>query len=206
MKNFRSLVCSQACFKGPLLPLIYHKSLLGSRFFDILFLGDEMKELLNQESIERTLKRMTHEIIERYPDLSQVILVGILNKGFLVAKKIQEHLKSFTGKDIPCVPLDITAYRDDQKGVEAQKNFLKSDQKDIILIDDVLYTGRSVRAAMDAVVEKGRPMSISLAILIDRGHRELPIRPDFIGKNIPTSKDENILVDLEKGTVTLIHP
>jgi pyrimidine operon attenuation protein/uracil phosphoribosyltransferase len=165
-----------------------------------------MKELLNQESIERTLKRMTHEIIERYPDLSQVLLVGILNKGFLVAKKIQEYLKAFSGQDIPTIPLDISAYRDDTKTKPTQKNHLKSSEKDIILIDDVLFTGRSVRAAMDAVVEGGRPRSITLAILIDRGHRELPIRPDFIGKNIPTSRTEKIVVDLNQGVVCIETP
>lgn len=165
-----------------------------------------MKELLNPESMERTLKRMTHEMIERYPDLTDVILVGILNKGFLVALKIQTYFKAFTGQDIPSVPLDISAFRDDKKLNPSQKNHLKSDQKNIILIDDVLYTGRSVRAAMDAVIENGRPLSITLGILIDRGHRELPIRPDFIGKNIPTSKDENIIVDVDKGTVVVVHP
>jgi pyrimidine operon attenuation protein/uracil phosphoribosyltransferase len=165
-----------------------------------------MKELLNQESIERTLKRMTHEIIERYPDLSQVLLVGILNKGFLVAKKIQEYLKAFSGLDIPAIPLDISAYRDDKKTEATQKNHLKSTEKDIVLIDDVLFTGRSVRAAMDAVVAGGRPRSITLAILIDRGHRELPIRPDFIGKNIPTSKNEKIIVDLSQGVVSIETP
>ena len=165
-----------------------------------------MKELLNQESIERTLKRMTHEIIEKYPDLSNVVLVGILNKGFLVTKKIQEYLKAFSGKDIPAVPLDISNYRDDMTQSEPSKNHFKSGAKDVILIDDVLFTGRSVRAAMDAVIDNGRPNSISLAILIDRGHRELPIRPDFIGKNIPTSKDEKIIVDLENGVVILQNP
>lgn len=163
-----------------------------------------MKQIMNQEQLSRTLKRMTHEIIERNANLSNLVLVGILKKGLPVAQILKENLKNFADIDIPIYSLDITMHRDDQQiKAPLQTNMLDIDNKDVILVDDVLYTGRSVRAAMDALTDYGRPHTIQLAVLIDRGHRELPIRADYVGKNIPTSKNEKILVD-PNNEVTII--
>lgn len=163
-----------------------------------------MKEIMNQEQLSRTLKRMTHEIIERNQNLSQIVLVGILNKGLPIASILKENLKRFADVDVPVYGLSILPYRDDEKKLD-QKTLQKIDIQDkrVILVDDVLYTGRSVRAAMDALLDMGRPTQIQLAILIDRGHRELPIRADFIGKNIPTSHREKVVVDMERLLITI---
>ncbi|MFA6377175.1 MAG: bifunctional pyr operon transcriptional regulator/uracil phosphoribosyltransferase PyrR [Acholeplasmataceae bacterium] len=165
-----------------------------------------MKEIMNQEQLSRTLKRMTHEIIERNTNLSDIVLIGILKKGYPIAKMLQENLKKFADIDVPCYPLDIHPYRDDidQKDVTNLQG-INIHKKSVILVDDVLFTGRSVRAAMDALNDHGRPNQIQLAILIDRGHRELPIRADYIGKNIPTSANERILVNLNEQTVFIIE-
>lgn len=163
-----------------------------------------MKEIMNQEQISRTLKRMTHEIIERNQDLKDVVLVGILKKGFPIASILKENLKRFADIDIPVYAIDITNYRDDIKS-DLKIDTLKLDveNKIVILVDDVLYTGRSVRAAMDALSDHGRPQQVQLAILIDRGHRELPIRADYIGKNIPTSRHEKVVVDIQKHVIII---
>jgi len=159
-----------------------------------------MKEIMNKEQISRTLKRMTHEIIERNQNLSNLVLVGIMKKGYPIALALKENLKSFADIDCSVYPLDISLYRDDIKLDEEKKlQGLNIENKTVILVDDVLYTGRSVRAAMDALSDHGRPSQIQLAILIDRGHRELPIRADYIGKNIPTSKLEKVLVDINQS-------
>lgn len=164
-----------------------------------------IKEIMNAEQLSRTLKRMTHEIIEHNQDLENLIFVGILNKGLPVAQALAQNFKRFTEINIPFVGLDITPYRDDDKGVrKVIDQNIDITHKRVILVDDVLYTGRSVRAAMDALIKYGRPEQIQLAILIDRGHRELPIRADYIGKNIPTSLLETILVDMENRCVKLI--
>ncbi|MDX9691462.1 MAG: bifunctional pyr operon transcriptional regulator/uracil phosphoribosyltransferase PyrR [Acholeplasmataceae bacterium] len=163
-----------------------------------------MKEIMNQEQISRTLKRMTHEIIERNQELSDVVLVGIMKKGFPIAQILKENLKRFAEIDIPVFGIDITNYRDDlevKKNIQLQAIDVKD--KNVILVDDVLYTGRSVRAAMDAIADQGRPKQIQLAILIDRGHRELPIRADYIGKNIPTSRNEKVIVDLKNQQIII---
>ncbi len=164
-----------------------------------------MKEIMNEEQISRTLKRMTHEIIEHHADLSEIVLIGIQKKGYPIALAIQKNLKRFADVDVPLFGLDITPYRDDVKGMNIPKklNFNAYD-KHVILIDDVLFTGRSVRAAMDAINDYGRPSQIRLAILIDRGHRELPIRADYIGKNIPTSKDEKVVVEPDLTSVKIV--
>jgi pyrimidine operon attenuation protein/uracil phosphoribosyltransferase len=161
-----------------------------------------MKEIMNGEQLSRTLKRMTHEIIEHNPDLSDLVLVGILRKGYPIAIILKDNLKRFADIDVTIYPLDITAYRDDLETKKDPRNQdLNVQNKNVILVDDVLYTGRSVRAAMDALNDHGRPKQIQLAIVIDRGHRELPIRADYIGKNIPTSKNERVIVDMTTNTV-----
>ncbi len=161
-----------------------------------------MKEIMNQEQLERTLKRMTHEIIERNPNLEDVVLAGILKKGHPIATILKENLKRFAQIDVPVHALDIWPYRDDLDAPEQPATPAVSiKDKVVILVDDVLYTGRSVRAAMDALTHLGRPRQIQLAILIDRGHRELPIRADYIGKNIPTSRQEHVIVDISKMCV-----
>jgi pyrimidine operon attenuation protein/uracil phosphoribosyltransferase len=163
-----------------------------------------MKELMNAEQLSRTIKRMTHEIIERNQDLNDIVFVGILKKGFPIAQMLKDNLKRFADVDVPLFPIDIHAYRDDlAKKITPKTQDLLVHEKNVILVDDVLYTGRSVRAAMDALSDHGRPKQIQLAIVIDRGHRELPIRADYIGKNIPTSRHEKIVVDLSNMTVYL---
>ncbi|MBE0701309.1 MAG: bifunctional pyr operon transcriptional regulator/uracil phosphoribosyltransferase PyrR [Acholeplasmataceae bacterium] len=162
----------------------------------------KMKEIMNSEQLSRTIKRMTHEIIERNPDLENIVLVGILKKGVPIAQMIKDNLKCFANLDVLVYQVDIRPYRDDlPTKIKPEKQALISLDKNVILVDDVLYTGRSVRAAMDAINDHGRPKQIQLAILIDRGHRELPIRADYIGKNIPTNRFERIVVDMEKQMV-----
>lgn len=164
-----------------------------------------MKQIMNQEQLSRTLKRMTHEIIEQNNNLSNLVLIGILKKGFPVAQILKENLKQFTNIDIPAYALDISMYRDDQpKTQKPQTTLIDISNKDVVLVDDVLYTGRTVRAAMDALTDLGRAKTIQLAVLIDRGHRELPIRADYVGKNIPTSKDEKIFVDPKKEVIITV--
>jgi len=163
-----------------------------------------MKEIMNKDQLTRTLKRMTHEIIEKYNDLDDVVLLGVLQKGYPLAKIIKQNLKDFAQVDIPCYPLDIRAYRDDlNQDIQKVNQGYDVKNKTVILIDDVLYTGRTARAALDAINFHGRPKKISLAILVDRGHRELPIRADFIGKNIPTSSEEKVIVDLNNMLVVI---
>lgn len=153
-----------------------------------------MKTILDTEQLHRTLKRITHEIIEAYPSLEDVVLCGILSKGAILAKEIQTLIHTFTNQQVQNINIDIKPYRDDEKkqGYPINLDFTVTN-KSIVIIDDVLFTGRSVRAAIDGIMLSGRPKSIKLAVLVDRGHRELPIRPDFIGKNIPTSIHEKVV-------------
>ncbi len=179
-----------------------HKNIKNNDRIDLVI---KMKEIMNQEQISRTLKRMTHEIIERNADLSQLILIGIKKKGYPIAVAIQHTLKRFADIDIPLFGLDITPYRDDVKEVNiTDKLDLDAYDKHVILVDDVLFTGRSVRAAMDAINDYGRPSQIQLAILVDRGHRELPIRADYIGKNIPTALNEKVVVESDLTSVKIV--
>ena len=156
-----------------------------------------MKVVIEAEQFEKTLKRLTHEILERNDDMSNVVLVGIKHKGTPIARYLAQMIKQIDGTDVEVDEIDIISHRDDdKKAPEAVANFSKPvNGKVVILVDDVLYTGRSVRAAMDAVIDLGRPAKIELAILVDRGHRELPIRADFVGKNIPTARTESVVVD-----------
>lgn len=164
-----------------------------------------MKIIIESEQFNRTLKRMTHEIIEKNDDLSKIILVGIERKGAPIARRIKELIYEIEGVDVPLEVIDISGHRDDHKKMDDVLISFNEDinGKVVILVDDVLYTGRSVRAAMDATMDIGRPDKIKLAVFVDRGHRELPIRPDFIGKNIPTSKEEKIVCDFDQKLVII---
>jgi pyrimidine operon attenuation protein/uracil phosphoribosyltransferase len=163
------------------------------------------KVLLTSREIGRALARIAHEIIEKNKGPEDVVLVGMRTRGVPLAKRIAEIIEEFEGTPIPVGTLDIGLYRDDISPSELKPaNRSHTDiptnivDRRVILVDDVLYTGRSIRAAMDALMDMGRPSSIQLAVLIDRGHRELPIRADYVGKNIPSSQDEEIQVQLEE--------
>lgn len=157
-------------------------------------------ELMDAVAVERALKRISHEIIEKNHGVDNVCLVGICRRGVPLAEKIAENIATIEGREVPFGQLDITLYRDDittvmpDPVVNDTKISFDINGRDIILVDDVIYTGRTVRAAIDALINIGRPATVQLAELIDRGHREFPIRPDFVGKNIPTSKNELIAV------------
>ncbi len=162
--------------------------------------------VLDEQAIRRALTRIAHEIIEKNKGIDNLLLVGIRTRGIFIANRLAERINQIEGKNIPVGEVDITLYRDDLttktvdreplvKGLHIEKEI--QDQT-VILIDDVLYTGRTVRAALDAIVDFGRPSSIQLAVLVDRGHRELPIRADYVGKNIPTSSSEKIVVELNE--------
>lgn len=158
--------------------------------------------ILDDKSIQRTLTRISHEIIEKNKGINDVVLIGIKRRGHPLAARIGEQIKEIEGTSVPVGSVDITWYRDDLTIVNEQPIIRSIDlgvdvkDKRVIIVDDVIYTGRTVRAAIDAVFSCGRPKMIQLAVLIDRGHRELPIRPDYAGKNIPTSKDEIVSVEL----------
>jgi pyrimidine operon attenuation protein / uracil phosphoribosyltransferase len=158
------------------------------------------KELLDKEDIERAITRMAHEIIEKNKGVRSLCLVGIQRGGVHLANRLAAKLKEIEGKGIPVGTLDIALYRDDisvrkeQPVVRRTQVPCEINNKKVVLVDDVLFTGRSIRAAMDAVIDMGRPSTIQLAVLVDRGHRELPIKADFVGKNVPTSVEETVQV------------
>ncbi|MDO4814065.1 MAG: bifunctional pyr operon transcriptional regulator/uracil phosphoribosyltransferase PyrR [Gemella sp.] len=162
------------------------------------------KILFDHEQISRMINRISYEIIEKGDDLSSVVLVGIKTRGEYIANRLQKKIQSITGKDISIESLDITFYRDDLEKSSVDplvRNVsfgIDLTNKIVVIVDDVLYTGRTVRAAIDAIMDAARPKAIRLAILVDRGHRELPIRADFVGKNIPTSSKENVKVHLSE--------
>src|SRR6266496_4118713 len=166
------------------------------------------KLLLDREAVERTLSRIAHEIIEGNPELDRVALVGIHTRGVPLAQRLRRRIADFTGREVALGQLDITFYRDDVhvRGGEAPQHpqpLVRDSKLDFaldgmtcVLVDDVLYTGRTIRAAVEALFDYGRPARVQLAVLADRGHRELPIRPDYVGKNFPTHRDERIQVQL----------
>ena len=161
------------------------------------------KEVVDAVTMKRALTRISYEIIERNKRIQDIVLVGIKTRGIYIAQRLAERLKQLEDIDVPVGELDITLYRDDVKDMEEPELHssdvpVSIEGKEVILVDDVLYTGRTIRAAMDAVMDLGRPRKISLAVLVDRGHRELPIRADYVGKNIPTSKTEEIIVEMEE--------
>ena len=161
-------------------------------------------KILDEIAIQRTITRLAHEILERNKGADNIALVGIQTRGEFLANRIKNKLFEIEGVDVPTGVLNITLYRDDvrvkikQPEVKATNILFDINDKDIILIDDVLYTGRTVRAAMDALTDLGRYSSIQLLVLVDRGHRELPIKADFVGKNVPTSIDEEVRVKLKE--------
>jgi pyrimidine operon attenuation protein/uracil phosphoribosyltransferase len=166
------------------------------------------KVLLDGEAVERTLSRIAHEIIEGNPELERVALVGIHTRGVPLAQRLRRRIADFAGEQVALGHLDITFYRDDvhvrggegpqhaQPLVRSTKLDFPLEGKTVVLVDDVLYTGRTIRAAIDALFDYGRPARVQLAVLADRGHRELPIRPDYVGKNLPTARGERIQVQL----------
>ncbi len=162
------------------------------------------KVVMTRGDIRRTLARVAHEIIERNKTTENLILVGMHTRGVPLARRLAANVEDFEGIRIPVGTLDISLYRDDLSSLEPQPVVKLTemptsvDGKFIVLVDDVLYTGRSIRAAMDAITDLGRPQSIQLAVFVDRGHREMPIRADYVGKNIPTSRNEDIQVHLEE--------
>ncbi|KKE78114.1 bifunctional pyr operon transcriptional regulator/uracil phosphoribosyltransferase PyrR [Oceanobacillus caeni] len=163
-------------------------------------------DILDEAAMNRALTRMSHEILEKNKGGEELILVGIKTRGVPIAKRLQDKIKQIESIEVPVGEIDITLYRDDLEKVSTNSDpEIKSatidedlSGKNVILIDDVLYTGRTVRAAMDAVMDIGRPALIQLGVLVDRGHRELPIRADYVGKNIPTSEKEIIVVQLNE--------
>jgi pyrimidine operon attenuation protein/uracil phosphoribosyltransferase len=164
--------------------------------------------LMDGDAVERTLSRIAHEIIEANPELEHVALVGIHTRGVPLAQRLRRRIVDFAGEEVALGQLDITFYRDDvsvrggdapqhaQPLVRATKLDFPLDGKTCVLVDDVLYTGRTIRAAIEALFDYGRPARVQLAVLADRGHRELPIRPDYVGKNLPTSRGERVQVQL----------
>jgi len=173
-------------------------------------------KIIDEDGIERTIARLAHEILERNKGAGNIVIVGIRTRGEFVAKRIAKKIEEVEKVTLKIGYLDITLYRDDLIGKLEQPQ-LKGTEilfdisgKDVILIDDVLYTGRTIRAALDELIDLGRPRSIQLAVLIDRGHRQLPIRADFVGKNVPTSSSESIRVHVREvdgeDAVLLMHP
>ncbi len=160
------------------------------------------KIIMTAEDIGRSLARIAHEIIERNRTTEHLVLVGMRTRGVPLAKRLVANMEDFEGLKIPVGALDISLYRDDLSLLNRQPTVQRTDipvsidGKSVVLVDDVLYTGRSARAAMDALIDLGRPCSIQLAVLVDRGHRELPIRADYVGRNIPSSRDEEIQVQM----------
>lgn len=160
--------------------------------------------LLDEKAVRRSLVRISHEIIEKNKGVEELVLVGIRRRGYPLAERIAAHIENIEGIKVPVGHVDITLYRDDITQIKDMPKVNNSDLgvtvkgKKVILVDDVLFTCRTVRAAIDAIIDSGRPQSIQLAVLIDRGHKELPIRADYVGKNIPTSRSEIIGVEIEE--------
>lgn len=160
--------------------------------------------LLDEKAISRSLTRLAHEIIEKNKGIEDVVLIGILTRGVPIAKRVAEKIEKIEGTSVEVGEIDISLYRDDLTTISDQPVIASKDinveinGKHVVLLDDVIYTGRTVRAAMDALMDLGRPKTIQLGVLIDRGHRELPIRPDYVGKNVPTSRTEIVKVKLSE--------
>ncbi|GAX90969.1 bifunctional pyr operon transcriptional regulator/uracil phosphoribosyltransferase PyrR [Effusibacillus lacus] len=161
-------------------------------------------QLLDEQAVRRALTRIAHEIVEKNKGIEDIVLIGIKTRGIHLAERLGERINAIEGTRVPVGSIDITLYRDDLKEKAEQPQIhgheipVSIKDKKVILVDDVLYTGRTVRAALDALIDLGRPKQIQLAVLIDRGHRELPIRPDYVGKNVPTSQTEVVAVQVKE--------
>ena len=171
--------------------------------------------VLSAEDMRRAIRRIAHEIVERNHGLQDVVLVGMRTRGVPLAHRLAAAIQEFEGEAVPIGALDIGLYRDDIPQMELKARIQPTemptdiDGKRVVLVDDVLYTGRSIRAALDALTDFGRPANIQLAVLVDRGHRELPIRPDYVGKNLPTARRERIqvqLVEIDEVDRVLLTP
>jgi len=168
-------------------------------------LGSDSTVILDETGVKRALTRIAHEILEKNKGIEDLILVGIRTGGVFLAQELARRLEEIEGGKVQVGAVDITLYRDDIKGHSGHRPVGKTDipfsieTKKVVLVDDVLYTGRSIRAAMDAIMDHGRPSCIQLAVLVDRGHRELPIRADFVGRNVPTSVREKIVVNFDSA-------
>lgn len=158
----------------------------------------EKKLIMDDLAIQRSLKRITHEIIEHNKGADNIILVGIRSRGVYLARRLAALIRSFEQVEIPVYALDVSFWRDDHKRTQSRSEAIPVQERKVILVDDVLFKGRTIRAAMDAITSFGRAREIQLAVLVDRGHRELPIRADYIGKNIPSALHEQILVRVEE--------
>lgn len=164
----------------------------------------EKAQLMDEKAMARAITRISHEIIEKNKGIEDLVLVGVKTRGIPLAKRVQIKIEEIEGKLLPVGDIDISRYRDDISERRVEGNLSDDntsfdiDKKTVVLIDDVLYTGRTVRAALDYIIDNGRPKAIQLAVLVDRGHRELPIRADYVGKNVPTSKNEFISVKLSE--------
>ena len=161
------------------------------------------RQIMNQEDVRRALTRVAHEILEHNRGAEELVIVGIHTRGVHIARRIAANLAEFEGIEVPVATLDVSLYRDDNRVRSQSQTKLQPTDipmgiqgKRVVLVDDVLYTGRTIRAAMDALVDFGRPQQIQLAILLDRGHRELPIRADYVGQNLPTAFNERVKVRL----------
>ncbi len=163
-----------------------------------------VSKIMDKESIQRALMRISHEILEKNRGTENLCIVGIRTRGAVLAERVNACIKKIEGNAVPVGILDITLYRDDLTMIDTQpivrETLIKFDisGKNVVLVDDVLFTGRTIRSALDALIDFGRPANIQLAVLMDRGHRELPIRADYVGKNIPTSIDQNVQVVLQE--------
>ena len=166
-------------------------------------MGKSIKiRLADEKDLDRSLTRLAHEILERNKGAGNLVLVGIRSRGVPLSERIAEKIREIEGKKVPVGILDVSLYRDDfkykQPVVRVTDLPFTIDNQNIVLVDDVLYTGRTVRSALNAIMDYGRPARIQLAVLVDRGHRELPIKPDFVGKNVPTSVGEEVRVKVKE--------
>jgi pyrimidine operon attenuation protein/uracil phosphoribosyltransferase len=173
------------------------------------------KKLLGADDIRRAVARLAHEVVERNEGVASLVLVGLRTRGIPLAQRLQQRILEFEGTEPPLGALDITLYRDDvhqrvPRSLSPTSIPVDISDKTVVLVDDVLFTGRTIRAALDALIDLGRPRAIQLVCLVDRGHRELPIRPDYVGKNVPTSRHEKVAVRLREidgvDEVVLLQP